>query len=61
MCAVHLHAAGGAASDTTQFWRRLYRHAVLADAFHWHAESSRRLWSSVHAQDEASRSRWVTL
>jgi hypothetical protein len=26
-----------------------------ADSFHWHAESSHRLWSGVHAHDEASR------
>ena len=41
--------------DSARFWRRLYRHALNADTFHWHAESSRRAWASVHAHDEARR------
>ena len=41
--------------DSARFWRRLYRHALNAETFHWHAESSRRAWASVHAHDEARR------
>jgi hypothetical protein len=56
VCAVHLEAAGGASvADTARFWRHLYKHALNADTFHWHAESSRRAWGSVHAADEAHR------
>jgi hypothetical protein len=58
VCAMHLQAAGGAPiADTARFWRRLYRHALHADTFHWHAESSVRAWADVHAQDEAARCR----
>lgn len=57
MCATHLEASGGpAVADTSAFWRDLCGRA-LSDhlTFHWHAETSRRAWASVHAHDEARR------